>query len=210
MEKKIPDIKVCGLTCKEDIEIVNQVPIAYAGFVVFYPKSKRNVTIEQAQQLIAGLNKTIKSVAVTVSPTIEQAMEIQNAGFDVIQIHGEFAKDVEKCLSIPVFRAINVKEESDVKKVFQEVSEKVAYFVFDGKNPGSGKTFDWGFLKRNVDNNSKIMLAGGLHPGNVREAIEIVRPGIVDVSSGVELDIGIGKDREKVLQFVNGVNELDA
>lgn len=205
MNKRVPDIKICGLTCKEDIEIVNQVPIAYAGFVVYFPKSKRNVTIEQAQQLIAGLDKSIKSVAVCVSPTKEQAEEIQRAGFDVIQIHGTFEKEVEKCLSIPVFRAINVVEESDVKTALESASKKIAYFVFDGKNPGSGKTFDWEFLKRNVDNTAKIMLAGGLHAGNVKEAIRVVKPGIVDVSSGVELDTGSGKDKEKVFQFVHAV-----
>lgn len=205
MNKNVPDIKICGLTCVEDVQIVNQFPIAYAGFVLFYPKSKRNVSLEQAQQLKEQLKPSIQSVAVTVSPTLEQAKQIQEAGFHAIQIHGHFDKKVEKYLSIPIFRAINVTDEKDVRNAFSESSKKIAYFVFDGKRAGSGEVFDWDFLKENVDNTAKIMLAGGLHWKNVREAIEKVKPGIVDVSSGVEHDSGRGKDYNKVRQFIHAV-----
>lgn len=205
MSKNVPDIKICGLTCVEDVQIVNQFPIAYAGFVLFYPKSKRNVLLEQAQQLKEQLKPSIQSVAVTVSPTLEQAKQIQEAGFHTIQIHGHFDKKVEKYLSIPIFRAINVTDEKDVRSAFSESSKKIDYFVFDGKKAGSGETFEWDILNRNVDNTSKIMLAGGLHWKNVREAIEKVKPGIVDVSSGVEKESGSGKDYNKVKQFVDAV-----
>lgn len=198
-------IKVCGLTCEEDIAIVNTFPINYAGFVLYFPKSKRNVSLEEAQKLKQGLNGNIQSVAVCVSPTLEQAKAIQCAGFDFIQIHGTLHKEVEEYLEIPIFRAVNVTSEEDVRNALKEASSKIHYFVFDGKNPGSGKTFDWGFLKKQVDNTAKIMLAGGLNAENVGEAIELLKPGIVDVSSSVEKAEGIGKDQEKVSQFVNAV-----
>lgn len=203
----MPDIKICGLTCQEDIQIVNDFPIAYAGFVLYVPKSKRNLTLEQAQQLKTGLNKSIKSVAVTVSPTKEQAVKIWEAGFDIIQIHGSLDKEVEECLQIPIFRAVNVETEEDIKRVYQEATNKITYFVFDGRNPGSGETFDWGLLIKKVDNTTKIMLAGGLTEENVGEAIKMIHPGIVDVSSSVELTNGKGKDRNKISRFVKAVLE---
>lgn len=202
---KNPAIKICGLVTEEDVEIVNELPINYAGFVLFYPKSKRNLTMERAARLIRRLNPSIKPVAVTVSPTLEQVKEIEKAGFAVLQVHKTLNQEVEKYTTLPIFRAVNVEREKDVKTAFLEASEKVQYLVFDGKNPGSGKTFDWGFLKENVDNTSRVMLAGGLHEGNVKEAISLVHPGIVDVSSGVENDLGTGKDKGKVERFVRAV-----
>ena len=188
-----------------DIAIVNALPITYAGFVLFYPKSKRNLTVARAAELIRGLNPSIKPVAVTVSPTLEQVKEIERAGFAYLQVHKELHRTVEEHTKLPIIRVINVEKEDDVKQVFTEESEKIAYIAFDGYVPGSGRTFDWGFLIRNVDNPAKIMLAGGLHTENVREAIRMVHPGIVDVSSGVEKEQGCGKDKGKVEQFVKAV-----
>ncbi|HAU84526.1 MAG TPA: phosphoribosylanthranilate isomerase [Lachnospiraceae bacterium] len=199
------EIKICGLTCKEDIDIINEFPITYAGFVLYVPKSKRNLTLEQAQQLKAGLKESVKTVAVTVSPTKEQVELIQEAGFDVIQIHGSLHREVEQYVKIPVFRAVNVETEEDIQKVMKEASNKISYFVFDGRTPGGGETFDWGMLKKMVDNTTKIMLAGGLTDKNVGEAIRLLHPGIVDVSSGVEKETGKGKDKEKIARFVKAV-----
>lgn len=199
------EIKICGLTCKEDIDIINEFPITYAGFVLYVPKSKRNLTLEQAQQLKAGLKESVKTVAVTVSPTKEQVELIQEAGFDVIQIHGSLHREVEQYVKIPVFRAVNVETEEDIQKVMKEASNKISYFVFDGRTPGGGETFDWGMLKKTVDNTTKIMLAGGLTEKNVGEAIRLLHPGIVDVSSGVEKETGKGKDKEKIARFVKAV-----
>lgn len=200
-------IKVCGLTSIPDIEIVNQYPIDYAGFVLYYPKSKRNITLEQAKMLRERLKRSIRSVAVTVSPSVSQVMQIEQAGFDIIQIHGILKEEVEDILTIPIFRAVNVETEGDVKKVFQAQSSKIQYYVFDGKCPGGGVTFDWKYLQGNVDNTGKIMLAGGLNDKNVSHAIHRVHPGIVDVSSSVEKDGVKGKDRELVERFVNAVLE---
>ncbi|SET15126.1 phosphoribosylanthranilate isomerase [[Clostridium] polysaccharolyticum] len=205
----MPEIKICGLTCEEDIELINAYPVSYAGFVLFFPKSKRNLTLEQAQHLKRKLKDSVKTVAVTVAPSLEQVKEIEGAGFDVIQIHGTLHKEVEEKVHIPVFRAVNVEKEEDIRKVFSERSPKISYYVFDGKRPGSGEVFDWGFLKKNVDNTSRIMLAGGLHSENVANAIKAVQPGIVDVSSGVEKEHGAGKDREKIERFVQAVLKTD-
>lgn len=201
----MPKIKICGLTCKEDIELINDFPVDYAGFVLYFPKSKRNITIEQAQQLKAGLKKSVQAVAVTVSPDLEQVKAIAAAGFSGIQIHGILDKEVEEYLNIPIFRAVNVTCSEDIKAAQRNLKEKIKYIVFDGKQSGSGETFDWGFLQNNVDNSVRIMLAGGLTEHNVDEAIRKFYPAVVDVSSSVEKEDGTGKDREKISRFIKAV-----
>ncbi len=202
----MPDIKICGLTCKEDIEIVNEFSIAYAGFVLFVPWSKRNLTVEQAQQLKKGLKRSIQSVAVTVSPTLEQVRIIEQAGFDVIQIHGVLEKKVIERVHIPIFRAVNVEKTEDIKEIQKRNTGKIRCYVIDGKNPGSGEAFNWHWLVNEVGKVSNIMLAGGLNEKNVGMAIHMVHPQIVDVSTGVEKDDGNGKDRNKVKKFIEAVS----
>ena len=86
-------IKICGITKEREIDYLNQVKTDYAGFVIF-EKSKRYVTVEQAKQLFEKLDRDIKKVAVTVSPSVSLAREIQEAGFDVLQVHKVLDKDV--------------------------------------------------------------------------------------------------------------------
>ena len=75
-------IKICGLTRPEEADYVNRSEVDFAGMVLFFPKSKRNIAIEQAKTILAALDPSVKSVAVVVSPTLEQAMQIEQAGFD--------------------------------------------------------------------------------------------------------------------------------
>ena len=94
-------IKICGMTCEEDIKAVNKYLPDYIGFVLFFPKSKRNISIKQAKELLAKADKRIKTVAVVVSPTIEQLLQIEEAGFDSIQIHGTMTKEVYEQCQLP-------------------------------------------------------------------------------------------------------------
>ena len=80
-------------------------------------------------------------------------------------------------------------------------------FVFDATEPGSGKTFDWNSIKDIKRNEKMFILAGGLNPYNVAEAIEMVKPDGVDVSSGVEKEDGVGKDEEKIIEFVRNARK---
>lgn len=193
-------IKICGITCREDVELINEFMPEYAGFVMFYPKSRRNISCETAQNLIAMLDKKIKRVAVTVSPTAEQADIIGKCGFDFIQIHGCLLEEVLQNSPVPILKAFNV---SDIDK-FDEYSKqkKVSGFVFDAASPGSGKTFDWSILDKIPRNNKLFVLAGGLNSKNVEQAVRVSTPDVVDVSSGVENDSGFGKDRNKIAEFI--------
>lgn len=250
IDLSITGIKICGLTSEEEVGWILEEHTEYFGIVVFYPKSRRNMSIEKAAKLIeffhleweaekqtgicisrAGKDekrsieketdgiarKRPRAVAVTVSPTVSQLKEIENAGFDLIQIHGNLTEEVFSEASIPIIRAFNRNDQEELVRYKQ--SEKIAAYLFDAVNPGSGKTFDWTALKEIERGDKLLFLAGGLHAGNVREAIEAVWPDVVDVSSGVERDIDsetepetaglsnaksrpIGKDREKIREFV--------
>ena len=195
-------VKICGITSAEDIKIVNACKPDFAGFVMFFPKSKRNISPETAKSLIETLDKNVLSVAVTVSPTLEQVKTAYDCGFDYIQIHGEVEEDVLSNPYLKVIRAFNV---SDLEK-FDEyrMNQNIVGYVFDAHEPGSGKTFDWTMLENLPRDDKLFMLAGGLNPETVAKAVKAVKPDGVDVSSGVENSNGNGKDFEKVKKWYDG------
>ncbi len=216
-------IKICGMTCEADIKAVNTYLPDYIGFVLFFPKSKRNISIEQAKYLLEKVDKKIKTVAVVVSPTTEQLKQIEEVGFDYIQIHGTVDDEVYEQCRLPILRAFNV---SDLDKLEgYEAKDKIKGYVFDSKTPGSGKTFDWNLLNdirqrqktdtsdndvSNKKTKKMIFLAGGIDETNVKRAIAEVSPDVIDLSSAVEKtsEDGIfhGKDPEKIRIMVTMVH----
>lgn len=196
---EIPKIKICGLMGIEDAQILNRNQVEYAGIVLFYPKSKRNQEIDKSKEILTALSAGIKKVAVTVSPTIEQVQLIEEAGFDILQVHGELYDEVVEGTSLDIFRAFNME---NTTLLSDSNYDKIKGYVFDGKVPGNGEVFDWSLI-RGFDRKEKMLiLAGGLTSENLSRGIEYLNPDIVDVSSGVENMTGIGKDEEKVKVFV--------
>ena len=101
MKKQATKIKICGLTKEKEADYLNQIHADFAGMVVFFPKSKRNISLDQAKKIKSALLPEIKTVAVTVSPTLAQISQIAEAGFDLIQIHGDPADlDIKTAKSI--------------------------------------------------------------------------------------------------------------
>nr|WP_296192157.1 phosphoribosylanthranilate isomerase [uncultured Anaerobutyricum sp.] len=216
-------IKICGMTCDADIEAVNTYLPDYIGFVLFFPKSKRNISIEQAKQLLEKVDEKIETVAVIVSPTTEQVKQIEEVGFNYIQIHGTVTDEVYEQCKLPILRAFNV---SDLDKLEEyEAKDKIKGYVFDSKTPGSGKTFDWSLLDdirrkqktvasnndvSNKDTKKMIFLAGGIDEMNVKRAISEVAPDVIDLSSAVEKtsddETFHGKDSEKIRIIVTMVH----
>ena len=195
-------IKICGLTSPAEARYLNENHVDFAGMVLFFPKSKRNISIEQAREIMAALDASIKRVAVVVSPSIEQVRQIEAAGFDYVQIHGEIPQ-TEAAIAIPILKAFNVSDMNSYEKYHND--SRIAGYVFDAIEPGSGKTFDWRLVDNIPRDEKLLLLAGGLNPDNVRMAIEAVHPDGVDVSSGVENDNGAGKNPEKIRAFSTAV-----
>ena len=199
-------VKICGLRRKEDIEYANELKPDYVGFV--FAKSKRQLEVEQALYLIRLLDKEIKTVGVFVNEPVENALKIaQTLNLDVLQFHGDETQDyIDNFKNFTVWKAIRIKDKEDLEKTKEF---KVNSFVFDTmrKNEygGTGKTFNWEVLK-GIELNVPIILAGGLNENNVEEAIKIVNPYAVDVSSGVETE-GY-KDFKKIKSFIEKVRGI--
>lgn len=206
-------IKICGLTNTCEVEHLKENKVDLAGMVLFFEKSKRNISVEQAKEIIEAIRLVryedggnLKAVAVTVSPTKDQITEIENAGFDFLQIHGSISDELINNCKIPILRAFNV---DDLDKYEHYLSlSNIKGFVFDAGEPGSGKTFDWDMLKEfKRDENRLYILAGGLDSTNVSRAIGEVKPDGVDVSTGVEYKDKLGKDPIKIVDFVKAVRK---
>lgn len=198
-------IKICGLTSPAEARYLNENHVDFAGMVLFFPKSKRNISIEQAKDIMAALDASIKRVAVVVSPSIEQIRQIEAAGFDYVQIHGEIPEtEAEAAKAIPILKAFNVSDMDSYEKYHND--SRIAGYVFDAIEPGSGKTFDWKLVDNIPRDEKLLLLAGGLNPDNVRMAIEAVHPDGVDVSSGVEMMTKRGRIRKRYMILLRQLN----
>ena len=201
-------VKFCGLTTKEDIAAVNELKPDWAGMVLFFPKSRRNVTPEHAAELLSGLDPDIRRVAVMVSPDMGQLTVCRNAGFQYLQIHGTVTEELLDAAPLPVILAVNGTEEEKQRLAY--VHNKVIGLLYDAAEPGSGKSFDWSCISGKPEGAQKlIFLSGGLNQHNVALAIDTVHPDVVDVSSGIEWDDPEkkGKDPEKMKAFLKAVPE---
>lgn len=197
-------VKFCGMTTTEDIRLVNELRPDLVGMVLFFEKSKRNLTIRQAGELLSLLSPEILPVAVMVSPSPEQAKSAQEAGFAYLQIHGEITPGVLSQTSIPILKAFNLSDLDQLERYQKD--PRIAGYVFDAAEPGSGKTFDWTMLSQIPRSGKLCFLAGGLTPENVAEAIRTVHPDGVDVSSGIEYGERQGKDPEKARRFLQALD----
>ena len=198
------EIKMCGLTRPEDIEAVNILKPLYIGFV-FWEKSKRNVTKEQARLLKEGLDPSIKAVGVFVDAKKDFILDLAKCGIiDVIQLHGsendDFIAELRKETDKEIIKAFKVRTPEDV----EEAKSSSADFILLDNGKGTGENFDWSLLS-NVGRD--FFLAGGLYDYNVASAIEQTHPYAVDVSSGIEKD-GL-KDFETMSAFLKAVRDSE-
>ena len=203
-EETLVKIKICGLRRLEDIEAVNEFCPDYAGFIVDVPRSFRSVTPEKLKELTEGLRKEIIPVGVFVDAPEDLPARLLNEGIiGMAQLHGNedetYIANLKKLTAKPLIKAVKVSTEEEVKKAFDTVADEV--LLDHGK--GTGKTFDWSILKAVPDH--RYFLAGGLGTENIKEAIQIYHPAVIDLSSSVETDGK--KDRKKILAAVKAVRD---
>lgn len=205
-------VKICGITNEADALMAVDAGADAIGFNLV-PRSKRYINIEKAATWIGKLPKEICKVAVVADPNWEDACRIgQLALIDALQLHGseslEFCRRLAEA-GIPFAKAVPVsasKSLADLPNYFTDT------IILDssagGSFGGTGKPFPWKFAPEFVRHHPKIavVLAGGLNPENVVEAIGLVRPRGVDVATGVEASPG-QKDPERVKAFVNAARK---
>lgn len=195
-------IKICGLFRKEDIVYANRVMPDYIGFV--FAKSRRKVTVEQAAQLRSGLAAGIRAVGVFVNEEPEVILSCLEQGIiDMAQLHGQESEQTVKRIrqesGKPVIKAVKVRSAADVSAWRESEAD---YLLFDN-GQGTGQCFDWELLS---DAGREFFLAGGIHTGNIAQALARVHPYCIDVSSGAETD-GI-KDLYKMQSLVDAVRRF--
>lgn len=198
-------VKICGLMELEHVKVAVQSGADAVGFV--FAKSRRQVTIEQAKLLATVVPSGILKIGVFVNETLEEVERIaREVPLDMIQLHGDENPEYVRRVSLPTIKALSITTIEDVKSASQF---DVDYFLFDAPGVefrgGSGHSFDWTLLAKANISNDKVILAGGLTENNLIEAIHIVKPFMVDVSSGVET--GQQKDAVKIKTFIRTVKD---
>ncbi len=184
-------IKICGIKRADEVSIINEYPISYAGFI--FAKSKRQVSPEDCRALAAGLRNDIKKVGVFVNEEIGKVLQIiEYCDLDIVQLHGNESVDYIRQMSVPVWKTLQVKDESSLNnvKLFSPIADGILFETYHEKlKGGTGKTFDWHLLDSvEPDGNFELILAGGINVTNAKEAIDIVKPDVLDVNSGLEED----------------------
>ena len=192
-------VKICGLTSLEAAQTAENAGADFLGFI--FADSKRKISPEKAKEIIEKLNGKALKVGVFVNESLEEMERIQRfTGIDIIQLHGQESVEKAGSFSIPVIKAFSIRNEVDFKKIDDY---PVDYQLLDlPKDSGSSneETLDWQMIHRLRQSRNRLILAGGLTPMNVFEAIKLVQPFAVDVSSGVETN-GY-KDYEKIRLFI--------
>ena len=198
-------IKICGLYRLCDVDYVNQAEPDWCGFVINFPKSHRNVTPEQARKLRAGLSRRVRPVGVFVDrPPEEIAALLDDGTLAAAQLHGHEDDDyIARLRSLAhghpmwsgyeIWKAFKIRNTADL----DAASASTADMILLDNGYGTGETFDWslaGGIKR------PFLLAGGLTPDNIPDAIRQLHPAGLDISSGVETDRK--KDLNKILAAV--------
>jgi phosphoribosylanthranilate isomerase len=193
-------IKLCGMFRQEDIAAVNEARPDFCGFIVDFPRSKRNVSPERAEELASGLDAAIQPVGVFVDEPVEAVARLAKSFLSVVQLHGhedeEYIRELRKLVDIPIWQAFKVRSAEDLSAARKSTADRV---LLDS-GAGSGRTFDWALLS---DIGRPYVLAGGLGPENVAGAVELLHPWAVDMSSGIESD-GV-KDPAKMRAAVAAV-----
>jgi phosphoribosylanthranilate isomerase len=194
-------VKICGITNLEDALMAIEAGADALGFV-FHAKSPRFITPDKAGEIIRELPPFVTTVGLFVNSDIGFVNStVDSCGIDIIQLHGDETADFCSRVNRRVVKVFRIRNEESLAFI---KDYRVSGFLFDAYSPeaygGTGKTFNWD-IAREAKKYGPVILAGGLTPDNVRQAVERVNPYAVDVSSGVEATPG-RKDPVKVREFI--------
>jgi phosphoribosylanthranilate isomerase len=202
-------IKICGITDPDSAGLAAQCGADALGFM-FYPPSPRFISFEAAAAIIAQLPPFVARVGVFVDPTPDAVHQaIDRTGIDTLQFHGNESPDFCARFPLATIKAFRVRDRTSLAPLS---NYPCAAWLLDSYVPGqlggSGNTFNWVLAREAAASGHPILLAGGLTPDNISQAIQTVRPFAVDVSSGVESAPG-RKDPDRIRQFIAQACDAD-
>ena len=199
-------IKICGITNTEDALAAESFGADAVGFI-FYEKSKRYVSPEQAEHIIKTLSPFTTKVGVFVDETFEIINKIsKQIGINVVQLHGNENLHIMKNILLPVIKAFRVDNNFDYNKLSQYQEYSILLDAYSENNyGGTGNKFNWEKIPSEMQN--KIILAGGISSDNIEFIYKKINPAAVDLSSSMEITPG-RKDKKKMEKFFNKVNLL--
>ena len=204
-------VKICGINTEASLQACLDHGADWVGFN-FYSPSPRAISLSVAKHLTDKAGHRVKKVGVFVNPTMDDLSSVLSTiKLDIIQLHGretpEFIEQVKHKFHLPVIKSISIESVTDLEACY--IYENIAdYFLFDSKPPrnifalpgGNAKAFDWTILKNGIIN-KPWLLAGGLHTGNLRDAVLQSGALAIDTASGVEDKPGF-KNPEKIRDFL--------
>jgi phosphoribosylanthranilate isomerase len=202
-------VKICGITRVEDGLAAARAGAHAVGFV-FQSASPRCVSAQRAREVIEQLPPFVTTVGLFVDPdpgVVEGVL--REASLQLLQFHGNETPEFCARFGLPYLKACRVAPGTDLLQyaaLYDRAKGLLLDAFVDGAHGGTGRSFDWGLIPRELP--LPVVLAGGLTPANVGEAIRAVRPWAVDVSSGVEREKGV-KDAAKIAAFMRGVRDAD-
>ena len=202
-------VKICGITREQDALAAVEFGADALGFV-FYEPSPRHISIPRAAEIAQALPPFVSTVALFVNADPDTIAEVVDVvGVDLLQFHGQECPEYCARHRRPWIRAVRVQPETDLLAVRAEFASGRG-LLLDAYRPGvpggTGETFDWDRIPPQMA--PGIVLAGGLNPDNVGDAVRSVRPYAVDVSGGVEAAKGI-KDSAKIKAFIEEVRSAE-
>lgn len=202
-------VKICGITRVEDALVAARAG-AHAIGLIFYSKSPRLVADAVAAEVVRTLPPFVTPVALFVDAVAAEVRRvIAGVRPQLLQFHGDEPPDFCEGFGLPYIKVVRVRPGVDLLQYAQKYRAAKGLLLdafVEGNHGGTGSAFDWALIPRDFP--LPLILAGGLDPGNVGEAVRRVRPWAVDVSSGVEASKGI-KDAAKVAAFIRGVRNAD-
>ena len=197
-----PRIKICGLRDVAALQVAVEHGADAIG-LVFYAPSPRNIEIAQAHALLAALPAFVTSVGLFVNAEAGWLRNtLQTLPLDLLQFHGDETPEYCRSFGRPYIKAVRVKADTNLLEYAAQYHDARGLLVdafVDGTPGGTGEAFDWSLIPAVLP--LPLILSGGLHAGNVAEAITAVKPWAVDVSSGVEASRGV-KDHGKIVEFI--------
>lgn len=199
-------IKICGITRKEDAILCSQHGADAIGFI-FYPKSKRYITPEAAKDIAHILPPFLMKIGVFVNETSSEVNRIaQLVGLNAVQLHGEESPKYIDQMTHPVIKCFGVDELFDFDKIDKYKNCEILLDVKDTEQfGGTGNSFNWNLIPDDLRN--KVIIAGGVSSNNIKDIYSTINPGAIDLSSSVEISPGI-KDKNKIIEILNIIRQI--